>query len=72
MFGTPFLNYAIPGIYSGLFAMYLLHHKESDNAKPNIIFYTLCVLYVLSMAVVAIDIAILIPVNVINFFLTWG
>ena len=29
--------------------------KEIDNAKKKIIFYALCVLYVLSVAVVALD-----------------
>jgi len=30
--------------------------RETDSSKPNIIFYALCVLYVLTVAVVAIDI----------------
>ena len=47
----------IPGIYSGIFAMYLQHHgsqKSTDKAK-NIIFYALCALYALSMADTIID-----------------
>jgi hypothetical protein len=42
--------------------VYLRHHlskDELDRAKQNIIFYTVCVLYVLSVVVVALDIAIL-------------
>ena len=54
-------NYPIPGLYSGIFVMYLQCHaskkKSDDNRKPNIVFYSLCVLYVLSGAVIALEIA---------------
>jgi len=48
------------GIYSGLFAMHLKYDaikRETDNRKRNIIFYALCLLYLLTMAVFATDIA---------------
>ena len=66
-------NNPIPGIYSGLFAIHLACHatkRETDSSKPNIIFYALCVLYVLTGIVVAIDI---VPIFVSNFiFLNLG
>lgn len=53
---------AAPGLYSGVFAMYILHHgsrKDDDsNLKAkNIIFYAPCVLYVLSTTTIALDLA---------------
>ena len=48
----------IPGLYSGIFAMYLQHHgsqKSTDKAK-NIIFYALWVLYALTTATSIVDI----------------
>jgi len=50
------------GIYSGLFAIYwhLAYHatkRETESSKPVIVFYPLCVLYVLTVVVFAIDIA---------------
>ena len=53
-------NYPILGIYSGMFAIYLQYHifkKESDDAKRNTVSYALCVLYVLSAASIALQIA---------------
>ena len=51
----------IPGLYSGIFVMYLQCHafkmKADDNRKPTIVFYPLCVLYVLSEAVFSLEIA---------------
>jgi hypothetical protein len=65
----------IPGLYSGIFVMYLQYHaarKRSNNAKENIIFYALCVVYALSMAVIALDIAVSVTTtfvsNCISFF----
>jgi len=49
------------GIYSAVFAMHLKYDaikRETDNAKPNIIFYALSSLYLLTMAVFATDIAL--------------
>ena len=40
--------------------------KEVDNAKQKIVFYALCVLYVLSVAVVALDIETIVVVHVSN------
>ena len=43
-------NCPIPGIYSGIFAMYLQHNrsqKRTDKAR-NILFYALWILYALS------------------------
>ena len=45
----------IPGLYSGIFAIYLQHHQSTDKAK-NILFYALSVLYALSAATSIIDI----------------
>ena len=53
----------IPGIYSGIFAMYLQHHesqKGTDKAK-NILFYAICVLYALSV----VD-------NIMDLILNWA
>jgi hypothetical protein len=50
-----------PGVYSGIFALHVQYHasKEgTDNAKQNIIFYALCVLYVFSVVFIALDIAV--------------
>lgn len=50
------------GLYSGIFGLYLQYHasdkRTGNNTKSNIIFYALCVLYVLSVTVFALDIAI--------------
>ena len=51
----------VPGLYSGIFVMYLQYHaakKRSNNVKENTIFYALCVVYALSMAIMALDIAV--------------
>ena len=54
-------HYFILGLYSGIFSIYLQYHasqrKTGDNTKSNIIFHALCVLFVLSMAVFALQIA---------------
>jgi hypothetical protein len=52
-------NNPIPGIYSGIFAIHLALHaakRETDSSTPKITFYALCVLYVLTGAVFAIDV----------------
>jgi hypothetical protein len=66
-------NYLNPGVYSGIFAMHVQYHaskKETNNAKQNIIFYALCVLYVLSGPVIALDIATIVVSIVTSIFLT--
>ena len=68
-------NDPIPGIYSGLFAIHLASHatkRETDSSRPNIIFYALCVLYVLTGAVCAIEILPIFVSNCIFFFSTSG
>jgi len=49
------------GIYSFIFAMYLQHRWDSkqstDNRRTTILFYSLCILYVLSVIQVATDVA---------------
>ena len=48
---------AIPGLYSGIFAMHLQHRgsqKSADKAK-NILFYVPWVLYTLSVATIILD-----------------
>ena len=55
---SPFLNHPILGVYSGIFALYLHCHaakKETGNTR-KIIFYALCVLYLLSVVVFVLDI----------------
>ena len=49
----------IPGLYSGIFAIYLQHHesqKSTANKAKNILFYALWVLYALCAATGIIDI----------------
>ena len=43
-----------PGLYSGIFAIYLQYPKK-DSRTAKIIFYVLCLLYVLSTATVVGD-----------------
>ena len=54
-------NHFISGIYSGIFALYLQCHaskeRTGDNTKQKLTFYALCVLYILSAAAFALDIA---------------
>ena len=68
-------NNPISGIYSGLFAIYLACQamkRETDNSKPTIIFYALCILYVLTLALFAIDIVPSIVSNYIYIFSASG
>ena len=57
-----------PGIYSGIFILYLQYHaSKTDNVKANIIiFYALCLLYVLSVATVGIDIVNLLTTTTVS------
>ena len=59
---TPFLkSFFIPGLYSGIFALHLQIYaskKEPDSRKKNIVFHALLVLYLLSAALIAVEIAI--------------
>ena len=44
-------------MYSGIFALHVQYHtskEETDNTKQKTVFYALCVLYVLSVVVVAL------------------
>ena len=52
------LNYPILGVYSGIFALYLHFHaaKEETGNTKKIIFYALCVLYLLSVVGFVLDI----------------
>ena len=48
-----------PGIYSGIFVLYLQYHASKTDtvqANNNILFYGLCLLYVLSVATIGFDI----------------
>ena len=48
---------AIPGLYSGIFVIYLQHRgspKSTDRAK-NVLFYALLVLYALTTAIIIVD-----------------
>ena len=61
-----FIIYLIPnptiilGLYSGIFAIYLVHHgsRQSTDKGKNIIFYALCVLYALTAATIMVDVLI--------------
>ncbi|KAF8801522.1 hypothetical protein BYT27DRAFT_6789041 [Phlegmacium glaucopus] len=59
--------YTGSGIYSGIFVTYLQYQtsKEGTDKTNNILFYSHCALYVLSVAAFASDIAgtIMIPVS---------
>ena len=54
--------YFISGIYSGIFAVHLQCHaskaRAGDNKKQKMTFYALCLLYVLSTAAFALEIAL--------------
>jgi hypothetical protein len=53
--------------------MYVKYHaskKKTDNAKQNIIFSALCVLYVLSGPVIALDIATIVVSIMISILST--
>ncbi|KAF8808235.1 hypothetical protein BYT27DRAFT_7255738 [Phlegmacium glaucopus] len=46
------------GLYSGIFAMYIQGtSKKGTNKRINILFYTLCALYILSVVIGVVDIA---------------
>ena len=53
----PLQNQTISGLYSGIFALYLSCYGSKDTDKTkNILYYSLCVLYVLSVADLSLDI----------------
>jgi len=45
------------GLYSGIFIMYLQYHASQKETDNSILFYALCLLYMLCVAMVCIDIA---------------
>src|SRR5271168_2820716 len=52
--------YPIPGLYSGIFAMYLQYYQFKKDSTgqgkaKTILFYALCALYILSLASISID-----------------
>jgi hypothetical protein len=49
---------AFPGLYSGIFVLYLqCHASKTDTAKANsFLFSAICFLYILSIATIAFDI----------------
>ena len=51
-------HYAISGVYTGIFAMYLQYYaSRKDVSKGNsIIFYALSRLYLLSLSTIALDV----------------
>ena len=49
---------SISGVYSGIFAMYLHYHTTSNNMKPHLTLFALCLLYALSVFVLALEIAV--------------
>ena len=49
---------SFPGLYSGIFALYIQCHASRDTVKENkILFYVLCFLYVLSIATISVEMA---------------
>ena len=49
-------HWSIPGLYSGIFAIYLQHRgSQSTDRARNILFYALWVLYVWTMATIIVD-----------------
>lgn len=55
----PTLNLSLPGIYSGVFALYLRHYaaRKLKGTSNAILFYALCVLYILSTVIMTLDMA---------------
>ena len=56
-------HYPIPGLYSGIFAMYLQNRygsKKDPNKGNSIVFYALCLLYVLSVVMTILNLAIVV------------
>ena len=59
---------AIPGLYSGIFAIYLQYRgsqKSTDRAK-NILFYALWVLYALTTATIIVDMLICFLIDAVS------
>lgn len=50
-------NHHNAGLYSGIFIMYLHYHASRKEADNPILFYALCLLYVLCVAMICVDIA---------------
>ena len=52
------INYSCPGLYSAVFVIYMQYHasKELGINKRNIFVYALCILYMLSTAMIALDV----------------
>lgn len=55
----PTLKLSLPGIYSGVFALYLRHYaaRKLKGTSNAILFYALCVLYILSTVIMTLDMA---------------
>lgn len=68
----PILKQSLPGLYSGVFALYLHYAaKKGTTGYTAIVFYALCVLYILTGVVVAVDMLVAVladflPSNVSN------
>ena len=50
-------HYPISGVYTGIFALYLQYYTSRKDASKgnNIIFYALCLLYLLSFSLNVLD-----------------
>jgi len=60
-------SFFIPGLYSGIFAFHLqIYVKEADSRKKNIVFHALWVLYLLSAAEIAVDIASFVVFEIVS------
>ena len=58
----------IPGLYSGIFAMYLQHHgsPQRTNKAKSIVFYALLLLYTLSAAIIVMNVMDILPFFLLN------
>ena len=68
---TPLAKACLPpssGLYSGIFALYLqCYASRTDTAKANyILFYSLCFLYMLSVATIGFDIVSFVVISPVS------
>ena len=65
-------HWAIPGLYSGIFVIYLQHRgspQSTDRAK-NVLFYALLVLYALTTATIIVDMLVVFWIGVVSVVMT--
>ena len=62
-------NYYAAGLYSGIFILYLQYHASKKEADNSILFYALCLLYMLCVTMICVDIASSVIGQVSIFFI---